>query len=155
MNAYTQLLYYIKGLAEQDIYVNTITKGEDIDLNKGNIFPLFNIDINTGGFPSPSVVMFTVELQCLALRDINKEIVNDKFWEQDNETDNHNETLAVLNRIWQIITRDFTEKNITASLNPVINKITFADKNLLDGWELTFDVEMPNTEIDLCEIDVC
>ena len=97
MNHYTQLLYYIKQLAEADQFVNTVTKGsfEDLDLNKKNIFNLLHI-----------------QLGCFGIRDINKEIVNDKFWEQDNEVDNHNETLAVLNRLWLKMYTDFEKNNI-------------------------------------------
>jgi len=151
MNQYTELLIYLKQLAEQDSYINTITKGEDIDLNKANIFPLFNIDILTGSLNNGTVT-FQVELQCLDIRDINKEIVNDKFWEQDNEVDNHNNTFAALNRIWRIMNRDFNNNNITASDNPTITKITISDKNLLDGWNMSFDVELPNTTLNLCKV---
>ena len=50
MNAYSRLLRYIRSLAEQDVFVKTITTGADIDLNKGDIFPLFNIDITDATF---------------------------------------------------------------------------------------------------------
>ncbi len=150
MNAYTTLLQYIKGLAEATEYVNTVTKGDDIDLNKKNIFPLFNIDINTGNFPSSSTVSFDVDLQCLDIRDINKENVADKFWLNDNEVDNHNNTLSAINEVWVKMSRDFEQNNITASENPTITKITFSDKNLLDGWRIEFTVEMPILELSLC-----
>ncbi len=150
MNHYSELLYYIKSLVEQDSYINTITKGE-IDLNKENIFPLFNISILSGSFTNGQTINFNVELSCLDIRDINKEIVNDKFWEQDNEVDNHNETLACLNRVWLKMYRDFEQRNITASENPSLEIGTLEGKNLLDGWVLTFDVEMPNTTISLCD----
>jgi len=153
MNQYSQLLYYLKELAENDPYINTVTKDSDsnIDLDKGNLFPLFNIDILNGAFPSNSTISFDVQLTCLAIRDINKEIRTDKFFKQDNEIDNHNETLAVLNRMWLIMKRNFDEKNITASDNPTFNKIDFSGKNLLDGWQLDFTIEMPNVDINLCQ----
>ena len=151
MNAYTTLLIYLKTLAEKTGYINTITKGQDIDLNKGNIFPLFNIDILTGNFTSNATISFDVELQCLDIRDINKKQVNDKFWGNDNESDNHNNTLAALNNIWTKLHRDFELRDITASDSPTITKVTFSDKNLLDGWSLSFTVEMPIAELDLCD----
>ena len=46
--------------------------------------------------------------------------------------------------------RDFANNNITASDNPSFDKITFADKNLLDGWRLSFEVELPIREFDIC-----
>jgi len=84
-------------------------------------------------------------------RDINKEIRTDKFWEQDNEVDNHNLTLAVLNRMWLKMYTDFEKNNITSSENPTLEIQSFVRTNLLDGWILTFEVEMPNTTISLCE----
>jgi len=48
MNGYTQILNYIKELAE--LLVNKVTKVEldKIDQNKKNIFPLLNISIGDG-----------------------------------------------------------------------------------------------------------
>lgn len=149
MNQYTQLLIYLKTLLENDEYINTVTKGGDLDLNKMNIFPLANIEIDTGSL-NAQVIVFNVKIQVASVRDINKKVVNDKFWSNDNEVDNHNETLAVINRMWKTMFRDFTKNNITASDNPPITKITFSGKNLLDGWEILFDVEVPNVELSLC-----
>ena len=153
MNHYTQILIYLKQLAEQDEYVNTVTKDApaDLDLFKANIFPLFNIDIVSGAI-GLQVITFTIELTCLDIRDINKEVVNEKFWDNDNEVDNHNQTLAVLNRIWKILKRDFNNNNITTSVeNAPVEKMVFEGKNLFDVWSMTFDIEIPNTEINLCK----
>lgn len=153
MNQYTQLLTFIKSLGESDPFVNTITRDGNVDLdtNKMNVFPLLDIYIDSGSFSNGQTITFTVELVCVQRRDINKEIVNDKFWKNDNEVDNHNETLASLNRIWTSMYRNFEDNDITASENPSLEKITYADKNLLDGWRLTFDVELPNTTLSLCD----
>ena len=152
MNHYTQLLYYIKQLAESDEYINTVTNSPDdsIDLDKGNIFPLLNVDVVSGSFTNGQTVKFNVEIVCLDIRDINKELRTDKFWGQDNEVDNYNDTLAALNRLWTSMYRDFEDNNITASENPQLEIITYSNVNLLDGWKLTFEVEMPNTTLNLC-----
>tara|TARA_R110000803_G_scaffold76454_3_gene141100 strand:+ start:234 stop:701 length:468 start_codon:yes stop_codon:yes gene_type:complete len=155
MNQYTELLYYIKALGEADPYINTILKGNSIDLNKIDIYPLLNIVIDAGSFPSGGTIAFDVVLECVAIRDINKEVVTDKFWEISNEVDNHNETLATLNRMWRSMNRDFTNNNITASDNPSIEKITGEKMDILDGWSMTFTVEMPNVEVDLCKDLLC
>lgn len=149
---YTELLYYIKDLAETDDFVHTVTKTmEGIDLDKNNIYPLVHIEIDAGGFSNGSTVLFDVVLTCVSIRDINKEIITDKFWQQDNEVDNHNTTLNILNRLWTSMYRDFTSNNITASENPTLQKITYEDKNILDGWSLTFTAELPNTTLNLCQ----
>lgn len=152
MNQYTQLLYYLKSLADADEFVNTVTQGDPdkIDWDKGNIFPLVHIVIDSGSFTNGQTIVFNVSLAALQQRDVNNEVISDKFWKQDNEVDNHNEMLAVLNRMWLTMYRDFSENNITASENPELNKITYAHQNTLDGWELNFEVELPNTTINLC-----
>jgi len=153
MNHYTQLLYYIKQLAEADVLVNTVTQGdfERLDLDKKNIFNLVHIFISQAQFTNGNTVNFSVQIGAFGIRDINKEIVTDKFWLQDNEVDNMNTTLAILNRIWLKMFTDFEKNNITASENPTLEPQLFTRANLLDGWIMTFDVEMPNTIINLCE----
>ena len=153
MNQYSELLYYIKSLADADELVNTITKGdfEKVDLDKKNIFPLVHINITDGGFTNGSVVRFGVQIGAFDIRDINKELQTDKFFEQDNEVDNHNLTFAILNRMWLQMYVDFEKNNITASENPSLEIQTFTRGNLLDGWILTFEVEVPNTTINLCD----
>lgn len=152
MNHYTQLLRYIKQLAEQDSFVNTVTQGEfdRLDLDKGNLFPLVHIQINSGSFSNGQTLSFNLQVGCFAVRDKVNEIVSDKFWLQDNEVDNMNECLAVLNRLWLKMFKDFENNNITSGQNPTLEPSFFDYKNTLDGWILTFDVEMPNTTISLC-----
>lgn len=153
MNQYTELLYYIKSLAEADVLVNTVSKGdfEELDLDKANIFPLVHINITEASFTNGSTVNFGVQIGAFDIRNINKEVVNDKFWGNDNEVDNHNTTLAVLNKMWLKMYTDFEKNNITASENPTLSIETFTRGNLLDGWIMTFTVEVPNTTISLCE----
>jgi hypothetical protein len=150
MNAYSRLLRYIRSLAEQDVFVKTITTGADIDLNKGDIFPLFNIDITDATFSSNATTTFSLNIQCLDIRDINNENINDKFYLNDNEVDNYNGTLSCLNALWVKMHRDFADNNITASDSPTLTQITYSDKNLLDGWDMSLEVEMPIDETSFC-----
>ena len=149
MNQLSELYKYFKQLADADDLVNKAMKSAD--LSKETIFPLFNIDIQGGGFTNGSTINFNVELSCFNIRDINKEIITDDFWGQDNEVDNHNLALAVLNRIWLTMWTDFEKTNITASENPAFELGSFEGSKLLDGARLTFTVETPNAEIDLCQ----
>ena len=150
MVAYSTLIRYIKDLADSEEYIKTSTMGEDIDLNKANIFPLFNVDITNAEFTSNATVSFDVEMTCLAIRDLNNEDNKDKFYLNDNEIDNYNGTISALNVMWVRMHRDFCDKNITASDNPTLNQVTFSDKNLLDGWQMSLNVEMPIAEVNLC-----
>ena len=149
MNQLSKLYKYFKQLADADDLVNKVMKSAD--LNKETIFPLVNIDIQGGGFTNGSTINFNVELSCFNIRDINKEIITDDFWGQDDEVDNHNLALAVLNRMWLTMWTDFEKTNLTASENPAFELGSFEGSKLLDGARLTFTVETPNTIIDLCQ----
>lgn len=152
MNLYSLLFYHIKGILENDVLLNTITQGNfnDLDLNKANIFPLAHIDILDATFVSESVTSFNVQIAFLNQRNINNEIKTDKFWQQDNEVDNFNEMLAVANRLWLTLYRDLNKDNITTELNTSLSKVDYEHANILDGWLLDFNVQMPNTIISLC-----
>lgn len=151
MNQLTQLYLYLKQLAETDDLVNSVMKTVDIDLKKEVMFPLVNINIISGSFTNGSTVQFNIELACFNQRDINKEINTDDFWGQDNEADNHNLCVAVLNRMWLNMYTDFEENNITSSENPTFELGSFEGAKLVDGARLTFTVEVPNTELSLCQ----
>lgn len=151
MNQLTQLYLYLKQLAEADDLVNSVMKTVDIYLKKEVMFPLVNINITSGSFTNGSTLQFNIELACFNQRDINKEINTDDFWGQDNEVDNHNLCVAVLNRMWLNMYTDFEQNNITSSENPVFELGSFEGAKLVDGARLTFTVEVPNTEISLCQ----
>lgn len=154
MNAYSQLLNYIKSLGDADPFVNTSTQGsyDKLDLDKGNIFPILHTTITGGNFTNGSTIIFNIEIACLQQRDVNAELSTDKFYGQSNEIDNMNETLAVLNRLWLKMYQDFADNNITSSENPTLDIIE--DKttaNNIEGWNLVFEVEVPNTTINICQ----
>jgi hypothetical protein len=152
MNQYTQVLNYLNQLAVE-AGAKTVTKDAptDIDLQKQNIYPLVNISIANGGFTNGQTINFNVLIEAFTIRDINKEVVNDKFYGNDNEVDNHNEMLAIINRMWTSMYRDFADNLITASENPSFEKVTLDGLNMLDGWELTFAIDVPNTDLNLCQ----
>lgn len=75
MNHYTQVLTYLKTLAEQDSFVNTVTQGDmsDVDINKMNVFNLVHIDVLTAGFTNGKTITFDIEIMCGQIRDSNKQ----------------------------------------------------------------------------------
>jgi hypothetical protein len=88
--------------------------------------------------------------------DILRELLEDKIDKidrgPDNEVDNHNMALGVLNRIWLTMLTDFEKLNITSSENPSFALGSFEGAKLLDGAVLEFEVEVPNTTINLCQL---
>ena len=154
LNHYTELLYYIKGLLDSDVNVNTVTQGDfdKVDLNKTNIFPLVHVYIGDASFSNGQTVSFDVSIGAMSQRDTNKEVNTDKFFNNDNEVDNYNEMLAVLNRLWTKMYSDFEDVGIVASENPRLAKRSQGeDKNSLEGWQLEFQVIMPNSTLHLCQ----
>ncbi len=65
MNQYTQILYYLKELAERDGFVNTVKQGEisELDIEKTNIFPLVNVAVTGGGFTNGQTILFNIDLK--------------------------------------------------------------------------------------------
>ena len=152
MNHYSELLKYLKGLADADDFIHTVTHGatSEFDLDKGNVFPLLNIDVLSAGFSKGQMVSFDIEIACMDIRDANNETTTNKFWKQDNEVDNLNEMLASLNRIWFKMLQDITEQNIKVDDSANLQQVTEWNTNLVDGWLMTFTINLPNTTISLC-----
>jgi hypothetical protein len=119
------------------------------DLNKMDIYPLAHVYIGDGNFTNGQSVNFNVTISSATQININKEINTDKFYGNDNEVDCYNETLSVLNRLWTTMYRDFQEHGIYASENPSLTK-SKGDENTLVGWQLDFQVVMPNRTLSLC-----
>jgi hypothetical protein len=153
MNGYSELLNYFKRTCDQDGFINTVTQGDfvDVDLHKKNIFPLAHISIGNASFPSEGVVRFDCQIGVMDVRDFKKDVVTDKFLKGDNEIDNLNETLTVLNRLWLMFSKDFESQDIFISENPTCEQFTETSKNLLDGWVMTCQIDVPNTTISLCQ----
>lgn len=151
MNQYSELITYLKELLERDPLVNTVTKGNlsDLDLNKMDISPLAHIMVTNPNFNNAQAITFDVELTVVDLVDENKEVNSDKFWNRTNETDVLNETLAVINRAYSMLLRDFEDKGFTAIQNAVAREVETI--NNMIGWTLPFQVMMPNDTINLCQ----
>ena len=153
MNHYTTLLIYLKGLFEKDKLVNVVKQGEqsESDLDKMTVFPMVNIEITPGNFTNGSTVVFGLTIIAVDQRDVNKKINEDTFWGNTNKVDILNETHAILNRAWTTLYRDFEKAGIKATENAPITPIIHEGKSILDGWQVDFDVEMPNQELSLCQ----
>ena len=151
MNHYTEIHNRIRQIAEP--LVHTITRGDftKVDLSKSNIYPLLHIFIDGGSFTDGSTINFNVLIGCWQQRVQNDEINANKYDDWTNEVDNMNETLAVLNKIWLKLLYDFEETRIRAQSNPRISPEYNEYGNGLDGWVLEFSIEVPNTEISLCD----
>lgn len=151
LNHYTGSLNFIKETAMQDSLVNVVTQGnfEELDIDKMTIRPFVHASVVDANFDNGSTVTMTYEVGAFTDRITQKKTNTDKFWGNTNEVDNLNTTLAILNRMWSKMYMEFDRNDISASENPSIR--IFEDLGLkLDGWIITFTLEMPNTTLNLC-----
>lgn len=155
MRAYYELLRILYSIFNEDSDVNTITQGDitEIDLQRKNIFNLVHISVNNSTF-NENTQVFNTTIFCMGIRDINKEVDTfDKFRNNDNEIDNLNTTHAVLRRAYnKIVHGKFSENSddIFVLNNPVLEPFTERYENLLDGWEMTIDIEVDDTLMCVC-----
>ena len=149
MRNYYELLKLLKDKLEADILVNTVTQGDiaEIDLDKKNIYPLTHIQTGTATL-GLNTITFSITVFAMDIRDTNPVPRTDKFVGNDNEIDNLNSMLAILNRLFKSIAK--MEDDFSINENPTCEPFYEARKNLLDGWAMTFQIEIPNTEIAVC-----
>jgi len=151
LNHYSELIRLINTLAGQDQTVKTVVMDENIDDEHSTLYPLLDIAIDAGRFTDGKTIVLTVALTCVDLIDHNPEPNDDRLYKNNDLVDVYNATLAVLNGIYWKLLKDVAELEITAQPNQGFQKVEHAGKNDVFGWQLTFDIELPNTTIKLCE----
>lgn len=157
LNHYTEILTYIKELADSDPLVNKVTQGEaDKKLfDKITLFPLVHIYI--GGFTfgeQARTVIWDVTIGALKQRQNTNEKTKDNFFLDTNEVDNFNETSAILNRLVSRMSADLEKKKITVSVignAEKMDEMYGADK---DGYVINLSLEVPNDTINLCQYPI-
>lgn len=148
MNQYSELLYYLKSLLDADPLVNTVTQGDfnKVSQNKMIVYTLAHIVIGDPFFTNGQTVGFNLQVAAIDQVDSNPEIKEGNFFDNNNEVDIFNETLAILNRFWTKINQDFEDKGIKAPDNCTLNK-WISDVNSAVGFVLNFTVELDNRDM--------
>lgn len=150
MRTYYDLLNYLKSVFESDDMVNTITTEgyNDMDNWRKSIYPMVDIFIPSSPYvDSTAVTRYDVEITVLDIRDWNNEVVNDKFWRNDNRHDNWDTTRAILKLAQNKITKN---QDITLATATGAERIVFGKENGLDGWQQTFTIDVPDTYTSIC-----
>jgi len=135
---------------------NKVTFGDilEIDLDKTTIFPLAHITMGDVTF-SEHIVTVSIQLFCLDIVDATNELTQeDLFYGNDNLQDVLNTQLQVANDIQQQLRRGELFDN-DLQLVSDITASPFMDnfENQLAGWAVTINIQLPNTEISICEED--
>lgn len=149
MKSYYEVLKLIREKLEADPLVHTVTQGDisELDLDKQNIYPLVHIQTGTSVI-GLNTITFNLTVYAMDIRDSKNEPRTDKFNGNDNEVDNLNSMLAICNRLFKAIAK--LEDSFAINENPTCEPFYESRTNVLDGWAMSFQIEIPNTEISVC-----
>jgi hypothetical protein len=143
MSVYLNVVDTLEKSLLEDINVNTCTEGniDDLDLAKKTIYPLSHY-IVTQVENQEYVSIFTIDLRCLDILDINKEMTG------DNEKFIFNTQLEVINKLFARLRNGelFSEEYQLVG-NPTIEPVSDSYDNGLSGWAVIFNIQVSN---DIC-----
>jgi hypothetical protein len=146
MREFYKVTEFIKNHFESDEFVQTITHGAvvDLDINKKNIFPLVHMVVNSSQIVQ-GYVAFNFTIYVMDIRNISKKQNLDKFYKNDNELDILNTNFAIANRfITKLRIQQDDDNDIRLINDPTVEAITADFSNILDGWQFTIDLAIPN-----------
>ncbi|MFS4469120.1 hypothetical protein [Maribacter sp. 2210JD10-5] len=149
MRTYYQILKLIREKLEADPLVNTVTQGDitEIDLDKQNLFPLAHIQTGTAVIGAKTID-FNLTVFAMDIRDTSNVPRTDKFNGNHNAIDNLNSMLAICNRLFKSIA--VLEDDFSIGDNPTCEPFYESRTNTLDGFAMSFVIQIPNTEIAIC-----
>jgi hypothetical protein len=138
--------------------INTVTTGDilDVDLSKQSIFPLAHIIVNDVTFDEH---FMTFSLNVIAM-DIVDEDKKDKQTESkpyiglDNKHDILNSMLTVINGLQSSLRRGgMNNNNYEINDSPTATQFEDRFENLLSGWSMVVNIEIPNDAMKLINAD--
>jgi hypothetical protein len=138
--------------------INTVTTGDllEVDLSKQTIFPLAHIIINDVTF-SDHFMSFSINVIAMDVVDEDKDDKQDKdnpHLGLDNSHDILNTMLSVVNGLQSSLRRGgMNENNYEINDSPTATQFEDRFENLLTGWSLLLNVEIPNNDMGLINSD--
>lgn len=157
MKEYYNLVDNIYNYLSGNNNINTVTYGDifDVDLAKQTIFPLAHIIINDVTF-NEHFVTFSINVICMDVVDEfegNKQDRN-PIYGTDNKQDILNSMLSVVNGLQSSLRRGgMNENNYEISDSPTATQFEDRFENLLSGWSITLNVDIPNNDMALINDD--
>tara|TARA_E500000318_G_C3520034_1_gene196008 strand:+ start:368 stop:835 length:468 start_codon:yes stop_codon:yes gene_type:complete len=149
------LLDKIKDRLRANNITNTVTFGDilEVDLTKTTIYPLSHLTIGNVVF-GDYIMTADVSVLSMDVVDVNKnESTFDSFYKNDNLQDVLNTQLSVVNDLQSHLRRGNLFENNDLKIVGDVTAEPFQDRfeNQLAGWGVTFSIEMPNDNFDICE----
>lgn len=157
MKEYYNLIDNIYTYLSGNNNINTVTYGDifDVDLAKQTIFPLAHIIINDVTF-SDHFMTFSMNVICMDVVDETKEDKQQRnsIYGSDNKQDILNSMLSVVNGLQSSLRRGgMNDNNYEINDSPTATQFEDRFENLLAGWSLTLNVEIPNNDMALINED--
>jgi len=157
MKEYYNLIDNIYTYLSGNNNINTVTYGDifDVDLAKQTIFPLAHIIINDVTF-SDYFMTFSINVICMDVVDETKEDKQQRnsIYGSDNKQDILNSMLSVVNGLQSSLRRGgMNDNNYEINDSPTATQFEDRFENLLAGWSLTLNVEIPNNDMALINED--
>jgi hypothetical protein len=157
MKEYYNLIDNIHTYLEGNNNINTVTYGDifDVDLAKQTLFPLAHIIVNDATF-NDHFISFSLNIICM---DVVDEFKDDKqtrnpIYGNDNKQDILNTMLSVVNGLQSSLRRGgMNENNYEINDSPTATQFEDRFENLLAGWSLTLNIEIPNNDMGLTKAD--
>lgn len=149
------LLDKIKDRLRANNITNTVTFGDilEVDLTKTTIYPLSHLTIGNVVF-ADHIMTAEVSVLSMDVVDMNKdESTFDAFYKNDNLQDVLNTQLAVVNDLQSHLRRGNLFDDNDLKIVEDVTAEPFQDRfeNQLAGWGVTFSIQMPNDNFDICE----
>mgnify|MGYP003124787688 FL=1 len=150
--SYFKLINGIKDILRTDARVTTITEGDidDLDAYKQNIPVMAHIVVNSGTMED-NINVYDVVVSVLDIVVENNNITVEKFLGNDNKQEVYELTDNIIRRMFMHFKRNSVGQDIFISDNPSLQKVLDTEtQNRLAGWEMSFSVGVPSSEIDVC-----
>jgi len=158
MKTYYNLIDNIYNYLIGNNNINTVTFGDimEVDLSKQTIFPLSHVNVNEVIFDDYKMT-FSLNVIVMDIVDEDKDDKQDKTKPHlglDNKQDILNTMLTVINGLQSSLRRGGMETN-DYELNETATASLFEDRfeNLLTGWSMVINIEVPNNEMALINDD--
>lgn len=158
MKEYYDLIDNIYNYLIGNVNINTVTKGDlmEVDLSKSTIFPLAHIVVNDVSFYD-HYISFSLNIVAMDIVDETKEdkqSVTSPHLGLDNKEDILNTMLSVVNGLQSSLRRGGMNEN-NYEINDVPTATQFEDRfeNLLAGWSIVLNIDIPNNETKLINAD--
>ena len=138
--------------------INTVSYGDifDVDLSKQTIFPLAHITVNDVTFED-HFMRFAINVICMDVVDEFEESRQERsntIYGSDNRQDILNSMLSVVNGLQSALRRGkMKENDYEINESPTATQFEDRFENLLCGWSMVLNVEIPNDEMALIEAD--